>query len=248
MAAALTLSPDLTPTPALPSSDALRLDDALRSDHVLRSDDHAALRLTPELAALIPGGCLRPGGSVEVGSGIGHISLLLRLISEPTARGAWAVVIGLPAINAHAAVECGVALERLALVPDPGPSWLEVTAALLDSIDLVVLNPPRECRPSDARRLLARARQRRSVLILIDGGDTRGPRNRPPRRLWPEAADILFTPLCSRWQGLTRGHGCLNQATITVSASGRRLAGPSRSGPLQLGAPAAPIPLPPVER
>ncbi len=201
----------------------------------LRSDATDALRLTAELAQLVPGGCLRPGTSVEVGAGIGHTSLLLRLISEPTARGAWATVIGFPEINAHAAAESGVALERLALIPDPGPSWLEVTAALLDAVDLVVLNPPRECRPSDARRLLARARQRRSVLILIDGNTNRGPRNRPPRRLWPEPADVVFTPICSNWHGLGQGHGCLRGVTVTVNSTGRRLSGPTRSSRLHIG-------------
>ena len=200
----------------------------------LRSDATDTLRLTNELAGLLPGGSLRPGTSVEVGAGIGHTSLLLRLIAEPTMRGAWATVIGLPDINAHAAAECGVALDRLALIPDPGSSWLEVTAALLDAVDLVVLNPPRECRPSDARRLIARARQRRSVLILIDGNTHRGPRNRPPRRLWPEPPDVVFTPTRSEWHGLGQGHGCLTDATITVHTTGRRLNGPARSGYLHL--------------
>lgn len=234
------MAPALAPTIA---PDRAPVNHAQSSDHALRSDSNDALRLAPELAALIPGGCLRPGGTVEVSAGVGHLSVLLRLLSEPTARGAWAAVIGLPSINAHAAVECGVAIERLALIPDPGTSWLDVTAALLDAVDLVVLNPPHECRPSDARRLLARARQRRSVLILIDGGGNRGPRNRPPRRLWPEPADILFTPLHSQWWGVEQGRGCLTQATISVGTSGRRLNGPARRGRLQIGHPSMASPL-----
>ncbi len=193
------------------------------------------LRLSPELATLIPGGCLRPGSTLEVGPGVGHTSLLLRLLSEPTTRGAWATIIGCPDLNPHAALESGVALERLALIPDPGTSWLAVTAALLDTVQLVVLDLWHECRPADARRLLARARQRHSVLILIGHDNLRGPRNRPPRRLWPEQPDVILTPTYCNWSGLERGHGRLDEATITVSATGRRLNGPARNCRLHIG-------------
>lgn len=209
----------------------------------LRSNATDALRLISELADLLPGGYLRPGTSLEIKAGIGQTSLLLHLLSAPTARGSWATIIGFPDINAHAAVECGVALERLAFIPDPGPSWLTITAALLDAVDLVVLSPPCECRPSDARRLLALARQRRSVLILIDGNTHRGPRNRPPRRLWPETPDVVLTTVGNKWHGLGQGHGCLNDATITVNATGRRLNGPARSCRLHIGQPTT-LPIP----
>mgnify|MGYP003466874284 FL=1 len=200
----------------------------------LRLDATDALRLSPELAELVPGGCLRPGGSVGISAGVGHTSLLFRLISEPIARGAWAAIMGLPNINAHAAAECGVSLERLAFIPEPGGSWLEVTAALLDAVDLVIVNPPRVCRPTDARRLLARARQRHSVLILTDGSVPHS-RVAATRQLWPEPPDLVFTPTRSQWRGLEHGHGCLTAGAITVTASGRRINGPARSGRLDLG-------------
>ena len=200
----------------------------------LRSDATDTLQLSPELAELVPGGCLRPGGSIRIGAGVGHTSLLFRLISEPLARGAWAVIMGLPDINAHAAVECGVAIERLVLIPNPGASWLEVTAVLLDAVDLVVVNPPHSCRPTDARRLLARARQRRSVLILTAGNSSDSSNEAITRRVWPEPPDLVFTDTGSRWQGLERGHGCLTSGAITVTASGRRLNGPISSCNLNL--------------
>lgn len=201
----------------------------------VRSDVSDVLRLTPELAALIPGGCLRPGSTLEIGAGVGHTSLLLRLLATPTTRGAWATIVGLPDLNPYAALESGVALERLALIPDPGTAWLEITAALLDAVELVVLNLSQECRPSDARRLLARARQRHSVLILIGRTNRRGPRNRPPRRFWPEQPDLILTPISRSWNGLEQGHGHLDRATITVSATGRRCNGPTRHSHIQIG-------------
>jgi hypothetical protein len=62
-------------------------------------------------------------------------------------------------------IPSGVALERLALVPGPGPDWPEVVAALLDGIDVVVAAPPVGVSPMLARRLAARARQRGTVLV-----------------------------------------------------------------------------------
>lgn len=223
---------------ALPN--ALALSPALSStQHVAASllhvDGRPGLQLAPELAALIPGGCLRPGSTLEVGPGSGQTSLLLRLIAEPTARGSWAAVIGFDDLNPHAAREAGVALERLALVANPGGTWLEVAAALLDTVELVVLNLQQECRPADSRRLLARARQRRSILILVQRDTRRGPPNRPPRRMWPEQPDITLTPSQYTWHGLEQGHGRLCEAVITVNATGRRLNGPARSCHLRVG-------------
>jgi hypothetical protein len=52
-------------------------------------------------------------------------------------------VVGLPALGAVAAVEQhGVPLERLVLVPHPGPDWPTVVAALLDGLDMVVVAAP----------------------------------------------------------------------------------------------------------
>ncbi|MFA7265547.1 MAG: hypothetical protein WC054_04460 [Candidatus Nanopelagicales bacterium] len=202
---------------------------------LLHVDRRPGLQLAPELAALIPEGCLRPGSTLEVGAGSGQTSLLLRLIAEPTARGAWAAVIGFDDLNPHAASGSGVALERLAMVANPGGTWLEVVAALLDTVELVVLNLQQECRPTDARRLLARARQRRSILILVQRDTHRGPPNRPPRRMWPEQPDIILTPSQCSWRGLEQGHGRLREAVITVNATGRRLNGPARSCRLRIG-------------
>lgn len=193
------------------------------------------LRLASDLESLMPGGHLRPGSTLEVAPGPGQVSVLLRLLSGPTSHGAWASAIGFADLNPHAALESGVALERFALIPDPGVAWLEVTAALLDTVELVVLNLSHDCRPSDARRLLARARQRRSVLILTSHNTRRGPRNRPPRRLWPEQPDVTLTPTGRTLNGLNKGHGRLHEIAITVSATGRRLNGPARSCHISVG-------------
>jgi len=195
---------------------------------------YAEFQLVPELATLIPGGCLRPGSTVGISGNTGRTSLLLQILAGPMARGRWASVIGMPGIGAQAAVEHGVPINHLALIPHPGSNWLEVTAALLDSVELVVLCLPPStgskstCRPSDARRLLARARQRRSVLIIVDP------------TAWPEQPDVLFTAEAVRWYGISDGYGALRSQTITVQASGRRLGGRPQQTELSTGASESP--------
>jgi hypothetical protein len=190
---------------------------------------HTDFQLVPELAALIPGGCLRPGSTVGVTGSTGRTSLLLQLLAGPMAQGRWAGVIGMPELGAQSGVEHGVPLNHLALIPDPGNSWLDVTAALLDSVELVVLRPPlsassnSRCRPSDARRLLARARQRHSILIVVDPTE------------WPDQPDLLFTAEAVRWYGVSDGYGALRAQTITVQASGRRLGGRPQRTNLLIG-------------
>jgi hypothetical protein len=115
----------------------------------------------------------------------------------------------------------GVALDRLALVPAPGPEWPVVVAALLDALDLVVVAPPERMRGSDARRLSARARQRGSVLV--------------PFGQW-ECADVRLSMDGGIWTGLGSGHGHLQARRVTVSAEGRGSA--ARSRRIQLWLPA----------
>jgi hypothetical protein len=101
----------------------------------------AGERPLPVLAALeplLPPGGLRRGSAVAVR---GSASLLLALLAGPSQEGAWCAVVGLPALGLVAAAEIGVALERLALVPDPGPDWAAVAGALLDAVDVVVVAP-----------------------------------------------------------------------------------------------------------
>ena len=70
---------------------------------------------------------LRAGGTYALDGS----SLALALMAGPSAAGEWCAVIGVPDLGLEAASELGIALERLILVPEPGESWLEATAALI---------------------------------------------------------------------------------------------------------------------
>jgi hypothetical protein len=170
------------------------------------------LPVLPELAALLPAGGLRRGSTVAVTTGS---SLLLALLAKASQEGSWCAVVGWPELGGLAAAELGVALERMVAVPDPGTQWLDVTAALLDGADLVVARPPPGAEPRDLRRLAARARERKSV--LLSAGD------------WP-GAELRLSIVDSMWAGLEQGAGHLMARQITVRVEGRGAASRPREG------------------
>jgi hypothetical protein len=92
--------------------------------------DTRSLPTAPELSRLLPGGALQAGGSYSV---LGSTALAMSLMAGPSAAGTWCAVIGLPAFGIEAAASSGIDLERLVLVPRPGPDWLTVTAAMAAS-------------------------------------------------------------------------------------------------------------------
>ena len=136
-----------------------------------------ALELGPSLAALVPRGTLPRGAVVRVtgAPGAGVTSLGLELAAACTRAGEWVAVVD-PAgsFGALAASEAGVALERFAVVRRVPPArWASVVAALIDGVSLVLADlPPAGAGGvggvgvADARRLVARARERETVLVV----------------------------------------------------------------------------------
>ena len=79
-------------------------------------------------------------------------------------------VIGQPRLGLLAAYEMGAQLERLALIPAPGPDPVEIAAVLLDGMDLVILGlAGASVSPSRARAVVARARSKGSTLVVTEG-------------------------------------------------------------------------------
>jgi len=139
-----------------------------------------ALELGPSLAALVPRGTLPRGSVVRVAGapGAGVTTLGLELAAACTRAGEWVAVVD-PAgsFGALAASEAGVALERFAVVRRVPPArWASVVAALIDGVSLVLADlPPAGAGGAggaggvgvaDARRLVARARERETVLVV----------------------------------------------------------------------------------
>ncbi|TDK86715.1 hypothetical protein [Mycolicibacterium mucogenicum] len=109
-----------------------------------------------------------PRGTVAVLSGAR--SLPLRMVAAVTASGGYAAIVGQPKVGLLAAVEMGADLERIALIPDPGPDPVEVAAVLMDGLDLVLLGLGGKSVPAGRARVVAsRARQRECTLLVTDG-------------------------------------------------------------------------------
>jgi hypothetical protein len=209
------------------------------------------LPVLPVLEDLLPGAGLRRGATVAVGAAAGvggATSLAMALVAEASRAGSWVAAVGLPSLGLVAADELGVALERLVLVAAPErDAWGGVVAALVDGFDLVLLQAGRTgVRPADARRLIARARERGAVLVQLGAG-------------WPEGADLTLQITHARWEGLDAGHGHLRARKVRITRAGRGEAAqprrvdlwlPAASGLVERATPpvaaAAPRPLEPA--
>src|SRR5579862_4850302 len=141
------------------------------------------LPVLPALTALVPGGGLARGALVTVaaaGSGAGGATTLsFSLLAAATATGSWCAAVGVGDAGILALAEMGLDLDRLVLVPHPAGRWAEAAAALLDGVDAVLVCPPGPVRPGVARRLAARARERRAALVVL-----------ARHAAWPEGADL----------------------------------------------------------
>ncbi len=153
----------MPPAPALSIADlAVR-----HRPHVLASEEN--LPLGPALAELLGTPGLRRGSTVVVEGAVGSgaTALALALPAAASTDGSWVAAVDLPHLGVVAAGELGLAPDRLVLVPDSGGRFATVVGALLDACDVVVAGAPAALEPPLARRLAARARERRAVLVVL---------------------------------------------------------------------------------
>jgi hypothetical protein len=172
------------------------------------------LPVTEALAPLLPGRGLQRGTVLHVETGSGHdgaTTLAVALLAAASSAGSWCLALGFPDPGVLAIRELGMDLDRLAIVPRPGHHWARVLATALDGIDLLLLRLPFSARPQMARKLTARTRERRAVLIVL-----------APKKAWPEGPDLLFRVDDPSWSGVGRGHGHLSTRHATVTVIGRR--------------------------
>jgi hypothetical protein len=174
------------------------------------------LPVTDALAPLLPGRGLQRGTVLLIDTGPGHAgatTLAIALAAAATSAGSWCVAIGFRDPGVLAIRELGVDLDHLAIVPRPGHKWAEIVATALDGVDLVLLRLPFPARPSMARNLVARARERRSVLVVLAS-----------EKSWPEGPDLSISVEGWTWSGLGDGYGRLTTRHATLIAAGRRAA------------------------
>jgi hypothetical protein len=132
--------------------------------------------------------------------------LSLAVAAGPSAAGSWCAAVGLPELGVRAAAGMGVDPSRLLLVGTPGERWPQVTAALLDGCDLVLVCPPAEPAAHLKRHIEAIARRTGGVLVVA--GNWAGAQ----ARLWVAS---------QHWAGMGQGHGRLAGRRAQVLGTGR---------------------------
>lgn len=187
----------------------------------------------PGLEGLFPGAGIRRGSTLSV-DGPAATSLALAAVAGASQDGAWVAVVGMPSLGLQAAVEYGLALDRLVLVADPGDTWSSVVAALVDAFEVVLVRASGPVRAADGRRLVARTRERGAVLVQVGASELGAPAT---RSVWPEGADVGLRVIDATWEGLGEGFGHLQARRVRVEAGGRREAARPRRADLWLPSP-----------
>jgi hypothetical protein len=174
------------------------------------------LPVLPALEPLLPAGGLPKGSVAAVDR---HGALLLALIAEASRGGAWCGAAGIPEFGVAAAAGMGVNVDRLLLVPEPGPRWLEVTAALLDGMDIVIVRPPARVGAGERRRVEAAVKRTGAVLVVAGNWD---------------GAPVRLSAGRQEWEGIGDGYGRLQRCRTEVTATGRGSLARPRSAELWL--------------
>lgn len=170
-----------------------------------------ALEPVPTLPGIADLVAMRAGSTYAVDSA----SLALALAAGASRAGEWVGFAGCTDFGAEAADELGIELSRTVLVPDPGEHWLEVTAALVDVLRVVVLRPPASVDERTSGILDSRLRTRSAVLVVHGA--------------WPRA-DARLSVEESSWSGPASGTGQLVERRARVVV--RRGARPPRRADL----------------
>jgi hypothetical protein len=202
------------------------LDDVARAARPLVLARDRSVALGGALAELVPDGAVVRGSVLRVAGapGAGSTTVAFELAAAFTALGEWAAAVDLDGtLGPLAAGEAGVALERFAVVRRVPPArWATVVAALLEGVSLVVAEVPRGIGMGDARRLVARARERESVLVVAETHGT----------VWPAGAAFGVHAAGSVWEGLGCDAGFLTGRRLQVRVEGRGAAARPRIGEL----------------
>jgi hypothetical protein len=185
-----------------------------------------ALPVTGHLGELLPLGALQRGTAVVVegARGAGATSVAFSLVAAATAAGEWAAAVDVEGtLGLEAAATAGVILERFAVVRGASHDrWATTVAALLDGVTLVLAEVPPRVRVGDARRLVARARERGAVLVAVP----------VPGASWPGDAALRLVVEGGRWSGLAPGGGLLAERALRVGVSGKGAAARPRTAEL----------------
>ncbi len=164
------------------------------------------------LAALLPDGGLGRGRIVTC-SGPAGVSLALATVAKAVAAGSWMAVISMDWLCPEAAIEMGIAAERIVRVDPPGRNgigWGEAVAGAIDGFEVVLTQPPPGVGAEIWRRLRSRLRSKEAVLLAV------GDRAR-------SEGDIVMHTVNPTWVWASRERAHLRARRVEVEVSGRRV-------------------------
>ena len=93
------------------------------------------------------------------------------------------------------------------LVPEPGPHWAEVAAAMLSACEVVLLQPPGRRAAAQVRRRLETMARRSGAVLIVAG-------------TW-DGASVRLHVTRQQWDGIGYGYGRLRARRAEVVAEGR---------------------------
>jgi len=185
------------------------------SDAALATLPSTALPVQPKLAHLFPQRCLTPGSVITVQGGMW---LLFGLLAAASQHGSWVSFVGMPELGVLAASQAGLALERVAVIPQVGTEAAAVIAALLDAT-CVVVGPQAALSEAERRRLTARTRELGALLFTTQ-----------PWR----GANLNFEVTGQTWAGTDQGQGCVESVSAKIHRIGRGAAAAPKTFPIEL--------------
>lgn len=161
------------------------------------SSVEGAFAVPSAFAQLLPQGL--PRGAVCCVQG--STMLLLALAAHVSAQDGWVAFVGMADLNFVAALDLGMDLSRVVVIPEPGSQVPEIMATLIDGMDLVVTAARVGLTNGQQSRLNARARERGTTLLVA--GD------------WPQAR-LHISGQAGAWQGANQGLGRLTTCAYRI--------------------------------
>ena len=163
-------------------------------------DGHQPRPVDPVLAPIFRRGGL-PRGEIVTLTGGQSLSCALATIAAATQEQKWCAGIGLgePAVSSIA--DLGVDLDHFVNLATPAEDWLRVASILIESFDILIVDPGFRPSAGERARLLAKVRERKISLISLE-----------PMPGSTEQIEITDT----QWSGTGHGHGRLRSCLVTA--------------------------------
>ena len=193
----------------------------------------------PALARLFARGGLPQGEAVQM-SGRSALSLALACCALSTQDGGWCAGIGLGEPAVSAMQDLGVHLPRFVCLDTPAQDWMRVASILIESFDVLLVDPGFSASAGERARIAAKLRDSRATLILLSrtratattmpsgaaprSGATRSAARGAASSTSPAAGSFPgssehVTVLGESWEGTDEGSGRLRRRVLRVHSA-----------------------------